>query len=543
MLLSSVITPSTVCNFPAVPLPARGLAKIDAALNERFSFQLAVKTDADAKVAVSASVPDGWNVRIRRVGLVPMQHHNSNMSANPLDLDGMGSIPGLVPDPLFDETTAILAFGETVSFWFTVTPPANAKPGDYRIAIEATPLDRGDDTKRIGKPVSRSVAVRLHNVRIAPRRDFDITHWFYNDCIIQRYGTNLFDERYWTLLEAYLKNIAAHGQNVIYVPLFTPPLDTDKSPSQLLKVSRAKNGRYAFDWSDVRRYVKTAKKCGIEKFEWTHLFSQWGCKYAIRIYEGQGETEKTLWPAETTATSGTYRAFLTQLLPELRKFLAAEKILGKSIFHVSDEPHGDEARASYKAARAMLRELAPWIKTMDALSQIEFAREGLVDMPVPTIQTALDFLKEGIDSWCYYCCGPREDYLQHLMDTPLAKVAMHGFLFYRWPFKGFLHWGFNYWNKSQTRIPIDPFTVSDAGKWAGGWAYGDTFLVYPGENGPIDSMRWEIFAEAMQDYALLQTLGIKRDDPLLRQIASFRDFPKDASWRLATRKKLFAKVD
>jgi len=45
-----------------------------------------------------------------------------------------------------------------------------------------------------------------------------------------------------------------------------------------------------------------------------------------------------------------------------------------------------------------------------------------------------------------------------LMETPLPKTAMHGFLFYRWPFEGFLHWGYNCWYERQTRTLIDPFT-------------------------------------------------------------------------------------
>ena len=160
-------------------------------------------------------------------------------------------------------------------------------------------------------------------------------------------------------------------------------------------------------------------------------------------------------------------------------------------------------------------------------------------MPVPTISTALDFHKEGIESWCYYCCGPRGEFLQHLMDTPLAKIAMHGFLFYRWPFKGFLHWGLNYWNVSQTRTLIDPYMTSDGQAWYRGWAYGDTFYVYPGEKGPVDSIRWEVFAESLQDYALLQTLGVDRDDKLLAPLKSFADFPKDAAWRKAAKARLY----
>ena len=539
MKLSCVLTPSTVRHFPNAPLPTKRLASLDAALNERFSFQLALRADDDMKATVTAEGPEGWTVRVRRVGYVPLFHHNNPVLDNPLDTDGLGQLPGLVPDPLFDEDTAILTKDETNAFWFSVVPPRGAKPGKYRIAVKAQPRERWGEGKPVGRAVAASLSVTLHDVVLRPRRDFLVTHWFYNDCLITWYKTNLFDERFWEILPAYLTDIAEHGQDTVYVPLFTPPLDGDKHPSQLLKVKKAGKGRYSFDWSDVRRYVRLAKKCGLTHFEWCHLFAQWGCRFALRIYEGQGEGEKLLWPKETPATSETYRDFLAQLLPELEAFLREEKILKKSLFHISDEPHGDEAKANYKAAREMVRALAPWMRCIDALSQIEFGREKIVDMPVPTISTALDFHKEGIESWCYYCCGPRGEFLQHLMDTPLAKIAMHGFLFYRWPFKGFLHWGLNYWNVSQTRTLIDPYMTSDGQAWYRGWAYGDTFYVYPGEKGPVDSIRWEVFAESLQDYALLQTLGVDRDDKLLAPLKSFADFPKDAAWRRAAKARLY----
>ena len=114
---------------------------------------------------------------------------------------------------------------------------------------------------------------------------------------------------------------------------------------------------------------------------------------------------------------------------------------------------------------------------------------------------------------------------------------MNGWLFYRWPFGGFLHWGYNYWHESQTRTMIDPYTVQDGLHWPG-WAYGDPFQVYPGPAGPIDSIRWEIFAHSLRDYALLQTLGVPRDHPLLQPLRSFEDFPKTRSWLTAARRKL-----
>lgn len=538
MKFDCALLPSTLRLFPNDAPPARSLTSIDAALNERFSFQLGLRADAAARVRVTLAGPDGWALRVRRAGFVPLPHHNTPVLPDPLDTDGLGRIPGYVPDPLLDEAEFALPQRESHAFWFTVTPAPGATPGRYRLVAMVETLDAKGHAA--GRPRRLSLAVRLHNVRLAPRAGFHVTHWLYADCLMDRYGADGFDETFWKILPAYFRDLAEHGQDTIYVPLFTPPLDGVKRPSQLLRVKRRPGG-YDFDWTDVRRYVRLARKCGLSTSEWCHLFAQWGCRHALRIYEGQGAGEKLLWPADTPATSPVYRAFLAQLLPELRAFLRAERLASASLFHISDEPSGEEAKANYAAAKRMLLEIAPWMRFIDAVSELDFGGEGLVDTPVPSITTALDFHVAGIPSWCYYCCGPRGPYLQHLLDTPLAKVAMHGFLFWRWPFLGFLHWGLNYWNLRGTREPIDPFAVSDAKAWPD-WAYGDPFLIYPGPDGPVDSIRWEVFAEAMQDYALLQTLGVSRDDPLLAPVRSFSDFPKDAGWRLAVRRRLFARA-
>ena len=190
----------------------------------------------------------------------------------------------------------------------------------------------------------------------------------------------------------------------------------------------------------------------------------------------------------------------------------------------------------------MVREIAPWMTILDAFSELEFARLGLVDTPVPMLPTALDFQTEGYDSWCYYCTEPRGKYPNRRMDTPLTIIRMTGWLFYKTRVRGFLHWGYNYWYKSQTRQMIDPFTVSDADNWPH-WTYGDPFVVYPGPDGPIDSLRWEVFAESLQDYALLQASGLSPDDPVLESLRAFDDFPFEEGWIENTRKTVLDALD
>jgi len=64
-------------------------------------------------------------------------------------------------------------------------------------------------------------------------------------------------------------------------------------------------------------------------------------------------------------------------------------------------------------------------------------------------------------------------------------------------------------------------------------------VVYPGAQGPIDSLRWEVFAESLQDYQVLQTFGLPREHSLLAPLRDLNDFPKQEGWRLRTRRALF----
>ncbi len=526
-------------HFPGTPVQPNRSLTLEVAGNERFSFQLGMRrVEAEnepvprpVEVRVAVRGPKEWKLRVRRIGYVPVPHHN--WQAPPGEIDGFDRIPGYVPDPLFDGDTLRLPARETHAFWISVIPRRKIKPGSHRISVAVYAE---------GKLLRRHVfTVNVADVTLRQRRGFRVSNWFYCDALLDYYGMEAFEPRFWEMLPRYLKNLSEHGQDTLYVPLLTPSLDGVKRPTQLLRVFREGKDRYRFDWRDVRRFLKTARNCGLRYFEWPHLFTQWGVERAVRVYEGQGKEEKLLWSAGEAATSPVYRRFLEQLLPALHRFLVKEGLAGRSFFHLSDEPRGHHLD-NYRAARSMVKEIAPWMNIMDAISDINFAREGLTDTPVAAINHALPFVEEGIQGWCYYCCSQRGSHVTRLLDTPLPKIRMNGWLFYRWPFQGFLHWGANYWYRSQTRELIDPFTVHDGHGWPN-WPCGDTFMLYPGPEGPNDSLRWEIFAESLQDYALLQAAGVDREDRLLASLASFTDFPKSETWIRSARRRLLRRAE
>lgn len=502
---------------------------LEAARGERISFQVCVRNPGTAAIQVSVrvDVPDDIQCLVRVVGLVAMRHHNTDTPVE--DLDGVGCIPGLVPDPLLPGSDVEIGPLETRAFWVTLTVPKGIQAGSRNVIVETM----ADDTAL----PTRTVRLEVRPVDLPGGEDFPVTHWFYADALCDWYGVAPWEDRFWEIVKGYMVDMVTHGGNSQYVPIFTPPTDGTKRPTQLLGVSEASAGRYEFDWTMVRRWVSLARKCGAEHFEWTHLFSQWGVQNALRIYRDNADANSLLWPAETPATSDIYRNFLSQFLPQFQAFLADERVLDRSLFHLSDEPSAQHI-GNYKAARAMLKELAPWMKVGDALSDIEYVREGLTDIPIPSIASARQFQAEGIPAWAYFCCGPRGRYLNRLMDTPLAKIRMSGWLFHRFGALGFLHWGYNYWYRSQSRQLIDPFAEQSGVAWPG-WAYGDPFVVYPGATGPIDSIRWEVWSESLQDRRLLKGLGVKPDDRILSDLHGYDDFPRTPGWALITRNSLF----
>ena len=73
---------------------------------------------------------------------------------------------------------------------------------------------------------------------------------------------------------------------------------------------------------------------------------------------------------------------------------------------------------------------------------------------------------------------------------------------------------------------------------------GDSFIVYPGKDGPLDSVRHEAMADAVQDYRMLllleKRIGREEVCRFLREegVRSFTEYPHDAYWQIRVRRKI-----
>lgn len=146
-------------------------------------------------------------VHVRRVDYVPMPHHTTERKTPLEDLEGVGHIPGYVPDPLFPEAGVHAGPHETHALWVTVQVPADVAPGRFPVTVTMAAASE--------EPVTLTATVVVHPALLPPRRAFPVTHWLYADALCEWYRVAPFEEAFWCILDPSLANVVAHGQDTL----------------------------------------------------------------------------------------------------------------------------------------------------------------------------------------------------------------------------------------------------------------------------------------------------------------------------------------
>lgn len=381
-----------------------------------------------------------------------------------------------------------------------------------------------------------------------PKQELVYTNWYHSDCLCNYYNIEPFTDEYWRINKNFIKTAVKHGMNCILTPLFTPPLDTkvggERKTVQLVKV-RKNGGKYLFDFANLRKWIAICRECGVEYFEMSHLFTQWGAKHAPKIVATDRKgREKKIFGWFTRTSSKKYDKFLRQFSKELIKVIDDEGIREKCFFHVSDEPAIHHLK-TYKRRAKLIEECFPGFKVIDALSDYDFYETGAVKNPIPAENDIEPFVGNVPELWTYYCCCQGKDYVPNrFVSMPSLRNRILGVLLYKYDIKGFLQWGYNFYNVQYSIKAINPYEVTDAG---GAFPSGDSFVVYPAENGEAyESLRLKVFYDAFQDLAALKALEKKIGREKVVEILekdldkplTFKEYPHDDNWLLSMREKI-----
>ena len=523
------------------------LENISMLKDEKLSFQVVFRQTAQenkffASYKIEGALKD--YITVKQTICVPSAKPVNKIN-NDYDDNYLRTTPGLYPDLISDlgyQDRIVVSVENLRTLWLNVELPECVEAGEYLTTIS---LFNGET-----KVASASVTIKVVDNTLA-KETVPHTEWFYTDCIANYYKVDAFSEDHWKLIENFLKTARKNGINTILTPIFTPALDTfvggERLTTQLVGIT-LEDGEYSFDFSKVDRWVDMCLKLGFQHFEIPHFYTQWGAKHCPKIVANVDGTEKRIFGWDTDSLSEEYTKFIDDFIPALICYFKDKGIDDMLIFHVSDEPHLNELD-QYNLTADKIKKHIKGYSMIDAVSEVDVFKRGILDKPVVINTRMHQFLEAGADqAWVYYCLHPTKVATNRFMAMPSARTRILGIQMYKFDIKGFLHWGYNFYNCQYSYNTVNPYLDTTGDYFA---PSGDCFLVYPGDDGiPEESIRLKQMRDAFQDIRALKKCEelygrefvIDLIDEGLEKPLTFLEYPKEAEYILNLRKKVNAAI-
>jgi len=178
--------------------------------------------------------------------------------------------------------------------------------------------------------------------------------------------------------------------------------------------------------------------------------------------------------------------------------------LERSMLHIADEPIPVN-EDSWRSLSRTAHDAAPDLRRVDAIHVTDL--DGDLEVWVPQLNffdQAYESLRRkadagGCELWFYIAWVPQFPYTNRLIVVPTLNARVVHWMSYLYGTKGYLHWGLNWWN-----LPLGNFSP------------GDEWIIWPGEDGPHSSLRYEAQRDGLEDcecLALLEDALRAKGDP------------------------------
>lgn len=472
----------------AVPTARSRRVELAAARNEYEPFQLVLRPDKPLR-----------NLRVNVSGLNATVHRVEYLEVTrPTDSAG---VVGWWPDPLppFEPGTTLEA-GRNHPLWITVYVPPDQAPGNYDGRIELVA-----DGWRSTVPVR----LRVWNFTL-PKQSHLQTAFGLNTEMIRRYHNLETTDELRRVLDLYLENFAAHR----IAPYDPAPLDP-----------------YVVKFGETNAAMDfTAFDRACEKWLGQYGFNS----IRVRLHGLGGGTFHERFPGRIGKhEQGTpeYEQLLASHARQLVEHLRQKGWLEKAYVYWFDEPDKKDYEFVADTMRRIGR-VAPGLTRM-LTEQPEPELFGCVDLWCPVVsrvdaQTIAARRRAGERFWWYLCCAPRAPYIGLFIDHPAVDLRVWSWLSRKWGVGGLLVWQTTYWNSAAAFPPPamqnpwqDPMSYQQGYRMKPGqigyWGNGDGRFLYPPNrdpandkrkyfDGPINSLRWELLREGIEDYEYVTLL-------------------------------------
>ncbi|MFI7405733.1 glycoside hydrolase domain-containing protein [Streptomyces sp. NPDC049541] len=487
---------------------------LSAVRNEQVSAQLAIASGHDLH-EVRASVGDltgpggaripGSGTQVRFVKYVPVQRSKTEMDwsatidqvSSPTEVSGDRD-PDVVGDALQEGSSVDVPAYAAQPLWFTFHIPKTATAGTYSGTVRVT----ADDGTKVAYPLSVQVA----NAAVPDAKDygFFLDVWAQPETMALNSGVEPWSDKHWKLIEAYDKDLAGHGQKVVNTTIVDNPwhhqwsLGTRRSqtatPYSSMVAWEWDGTRFSFDFSRWDRYVRTALKAGVGPG--IGAFSMLAFQDGEHLTYTDTRTGKSVYQ-NVDLGGDRWREAWGTFLPAFVKHLRGRGWLDRTYLSFDERPV-----ESMTVVRDFVHEVAPEFDTRISVAGSAGTADLASDLSVSwdtidqmTAEKAEQRRAEGKVTTFYVYGAPAHP--NTLSYSPAVEARMLPWIAAQRHLDGFLRWSYNSWTSDPFSQPVYIFTQ------------GDEYLVYPGRNGPMSSVRWEQLKDGIEDFELIQELRKK----------------------------------
>lgn len=485
--------------------------KLESVGNEYVILQLAVKsatavrgltTEATDLKGPQEIIPRGA-IRVRYPGYIPVDENGQ-----------------LTPDPLFVRSSFDLAPNQAQPVWIDVHVPEDAETGTFEgtLSIKQEGRSVADFTLKLD--------VLDFSIPPVPKDHFYLNILMDPGSVARMHKVELWSEPHWTLLRKYVKNWAEHSQDAITVFFLEDPwaMDTGFPVASVVEWKlpgaweNLGDPRFEFDYSRFDRFVKMCLNAGIDENlqAWSPVNMPHFDHAIIHYTDTQARQSRKL---KVTAGEPAFERVWGQFAKSFQDHLKATKLLEMTTVGLDEISTENLDRIV-----PVFRKVAPELKLMvsggdekgkyQQLSSEMAFHFGYVKSEVPMPDTAAR-RKQGKRTLMYTANSPLRPNT-FIFSKPLES-RMLPWLVWKYDFDGYIRWAWNFW--------LDDFWKQPRYKWRSG----DMHFVYPGDDGPLDSIRSEMLRKGAQDYEILwwirQRLSQLKDKEAVRE---FEQRIKDA---------------
>ncbi len=514
---------------------------IKTARNEAEASQLVVRPTMPLKALTirtgELAGPGGAAIGAANVEVLEVRYVNVE---RPTD---KSASPGLWPDPLPPLKGPIdLEANKNQPFWVRVKAPRDVPAGTYKGSLRLQGQDYNADV-----PLS----VEVYDF-VLPDRMTCTTAFGFSPGNVFRYQKLTDAEQRRQVIDKYWASFSAHHIS----PYDPSPLDDLRVTWPPINGEQVKP---VFDWTAWDASMTR----GIDYYHFNSFRLSipglgGGTFHARREPELLGYSED----------KPQYKAAFSAYCREVQEHLREKGWLDEAYVYWFDEPDPKDYEFVMNGFRK-LKEAAPDINRM-LTEQVEPNLVGGPNIWCPISnnyknEPAEERRKHGEKFWWYVCTGPKAPYCTLFIDHPGTELRV--WLWQTWQRKidGILVWQSNYWTSSaaypDANQPQNPY--ADPMGWRSGystpdgekkpWGNGDGRFIYPPEaaadahpsgpvpDGPVDSIRWEMLRDGIEDYeylAILKKLLEGKKDKITadqrQECDALLDVPEDVTRDMTT---------